>query len=139
MSRKAKRLAQAARLIIFIIFLATFVISLAVELPTIASSDYLPIEDKLIALIPVFLSLGTVLMSYWVYEDGRKIEAFIEHWGEKNELPPILEEERKEAIGGLPHVCGSCKYFLKEKCPAGYVSNSEIWREQNPCDLYEPK
>jgi hypothetical protein len=34
--------------------------------------------------------------------------------------------------------CGNCVHYLKQKCPRGYGHGEELWRRQEPCELFQP-
>jgi hypothetical protein len=34
--------------------------------------------------------------------------------------------------------CGNCVYYLKPKCPRGYNDDTELWKRQDPCDIFRP-
>jgi hypothetical protein len=34
--------------------------------------------------------------------------------------------------------CGNCVYYLKRKCPRSYSRDAELWRRQNPCEIFLP-
>jgi hypothetical protein len=66
------RMAQNARLIVFLLFAIVFVISLILGLPSVTS---LPGNLQAIFYLMFSLAFGTVLISYWVYDDGKKIDS----------------------------------------------------------------
>lgn len=35
--------------------------------------------------------------------------------------------------------CGNCVYYLKPECPRRYSSDSETWRTQKVCEIFQPK
>jgi hypothetical protein len=39
---------------------------------------------------------------------------------------------------GLKTECGTCVHYLRPKCPRGYDHDAELWREQEPCELFQP-
>jgi len=34
--------------------------------------------------------------------------------------------------------CGNCIHYLKPKCPRRYGGDTELWRRQDPCEIFEP-
>ena len=34
--------------------------------------------------------------------------------------------------------CGNCVHYLKPKCPRSYGHDTELWRRQDPCDIFQP-
>jgi hypothetical protein len=34
--------------------------------------------------------------------------------------------------------CASCIYYLKRACPRGYSHDTELWRRQDPCEIFQP-
>ena len=34
--------------------------------------------------------------------------------------------------------CGNCIHYLKPRCPRGYEHDTELWRRQDPCDIFKP-
>jgi hypothetical protein len=32
--------------------------------------------------------------------------------------------------------CGNCAFYLSANCPRGYAKDNELWRKQDPCDLF---
>jgi hypothetical protein len=60
-----------ARLFVCLVFTFAFLLSLIFILPLLAQS--LSTEINALALFSLVLALGSVLISFWVYEDGRKI------------------------------------------------------------------
>jgi len=34
--------------------------------------------------------------------------------------------------------CGNCIYYMKRKCPRQYDHDSEIWRKQDACQIFQP-
>jgi len=61
----------------------------------------------------------------------------------------LSEEERIEVardvlsrlylIARAPEECGDCVYYLKPKCPRRYSRDSETWRTQKVCEIFQPK
>jgi len=33
--------------------------------------------------------------------------------------------------------CGNCIYYLKPECPRGYSRDTELWRRQDPCEIFQ--
>ncbi len=33
--------------------------------------------------------------------------------------------------------CGTCAFYLKTECPREYAADNELWRRQEPCDLFK--
>jgi hypothetical protein len=34
--------------------------------------------------------------------------------------------------------CSNCIYYLKTRCPRQYGQDKELWRRQDPCDVFQP-
>jgi hypothetical protein len=34
--------------------------------------------------------------------------------------------------------CGGCVHYLKRKCPRHYDGDTELWRRQDPCEIFQP-
>jgi hypothetical protein len=34
--------------------------------------------------------------------------------------------------------CSNCIYYLKTKCPRQYERDEDLWRRQDPCDIFQP-
>jgi hypothetical protein len=71
-----------------------------------------------------------VLLSYWVYYDGKRIDVLTENLGMNEERRPYEDSVK---------VCGNCRYYLTEECPRQYAHDKKIWRNQKPCELYGKK
>jgi hypothetical protein len=35
--------------------------------------------------------------------------------------------------------CGNCVHYLKPECSRGYINDAELWRKQDPCEIFQPK
>jgi hypothetical protein len=35
--------------------------------------------------------------------------------------------------------CGNCVHYLKPECSRSYVNDAELWRRQDPCEIFRPK
>jgi hypothetical protein len=105
-------------------------------LPSLNSSPLL--------LVVVPFAFFSLLFSYWIYDDGRKIEILIQHLGVKEKVTEEMNEnlvtkEEKSKSKVLAERCGNCTSYLTAKCPRQYANDSEVWRTQYPCDLYQQK
>jgi hypothetical protein len=76
-------MAQTLRLIVFVFFTICFLGSLVFIIPNI---NELPPTLKITVTIPLLLSLGVVLVSYWVYEDGKRIDSLFVGSGVDEEI-----------------------------------------------------
>lgn len=34
--------------------------------------------------------------------------------------------------------CQNCVHYLKPRCPRGYSHDTELWRRQDPCEIFKP-
>jgi hypothetical protein len=118
----------AVRLGVFILFASVFIVGLFFlsQIPFYVIES-MPLEYKITLILAILVSFSLVLLSYWVYYDGKRIDALTEKLGVKEE--ETLHEDSGE-------ICGNCKYYLSKKCPREYSTDKEIWRNQEPCELF---
>lgn len=87
-------------------------------------------------------SFLTLLIAYWLYIDGRKLDILIQHLGVKDKVTTELVAQldpKESAPKRLRRQCGNCMYYLTKDCPAEYSSDEEVWRQQRVCGLYMQK
>jgi hypothetical protein len=49
-----------------------------------------------------------------------------------------LPEHVASSNSDIEWECGNCVHYLKPKCPRGYDHDMELWRRQDPCDIFQP-
>ena len=42
-------------------------------------------------------------------------------------------------LNAVPEMkCGNCVHYMRPKCPRGYDHDTELWRKQEPCEVFQP-